>query len=72
MTIESSEEFREVCEETIENLCQIADYTDDGNGELKPEDIPWMFVLILSFRKAFEGSNDDDGGSDFRVDDTLY
>jgi hypothetical protein len=72
LTIESSEDFREVCRETIRNLCLIAEYTDDGEAEMKAADIPWMFVLILSFRKAVAGDSDDDDDSDYRVDDTLF
>jgi hypothetical protein len=71
LTIESQQEFREVCKETIRNLCEIAEYTDDGEARLNPGDVPWMFVLILSFRKIVDGDDDDDD-SDYRVDDTLY
>lgn len=68
----NSEEYTEACRTVIESLEELSEYTEGGEAELEPWESAWMFVVISSFNVMVGSPDDDDGGSDFRVDGPVY
>lgn len=72
MTIDNHEEFVEECKTAIESLCEIAEYTDDGEAEHNFGELQWLAVVKMSFYKALGSDSSNEDSSDFRVDGDVY
>lgn len=68
------EEYRATCYVAAASLSALAEHTNQGDEPLDKWEAAWMSLVILSFNYAVGEPEDDSGsgGSDFRVDGTLY